>query len=592
MAVACTILYTALGLSAKPYSWQTAPAAAASVYDFRPAGGDAPVAIGPNVAQATVQKLKQEVAPKPLVAKPTARQTAEKLSTVERLRAAKDWRAPRPAVPARPSWAKAKAPANLADVYRVTSAPAKPMSPRPSLADVGRASAQVPSHTFVDPHGAATPPPRAAAAPPADVYQVNTPSKTVAVEKKVDEKKIVVTLTPPAAPEVAPPAEEVVAEAPPATVGDALRQLKTEDVADVVAPPAEEVEAEEVEAEEVEAAPPAAVEEVAPVDEAAPAAEAVVRFEANRASDLEAELAAARAQASAAADEVATVRTALEAKLKASADELEDVRSQLESVKAHRDAKAARVDVLEGLLAKALDQVKAAAKVAKAREATEVTMSAAAATADVVAIAPTPTKTPAARLDDGLAAAAATAGAVALTCAAAVDGALTSGVVDPGSVGAAVAQVREMTDGARFAVEKTAADTTAELYQFKTAATTTAEKTAAATAIARRDWEATVAVEEAKAQRSVDQAWAAARAAKAAAADSSAAKAAAVKEAAKAAVPTAKSTVTSTVDSAKAVASTKVKAAAKAVPKISVSFSEEAPAAKPSLLSRLFRRGA
>ena len=33
-------------------------------------------------------------------------------------------------------------------------------------------------------------------------------------------------------------------------------------------------------------------------------------------------------------------------------------------------------------------------------------------------------------------------------------------------------------------------------------------------------------------------------------------------------------------------------AAAKAVPKISVSFSEEAPAAKPSLLSRLFRRGA
>ena len=213
MAVACTILYTALGLSAKPYSWQTAPAAAASVYDFRPAGGDTPVAIGPNVAQATVQKLKQEVAPKPLVAKPTARQTAEKLSTVERLRAAKDWRAPRPAVPARPSWAKAKAPANLADVYRVTSAPAKPMSPRPSLADVGRASAQVPSHTFVDPHGAATPPPRAAAAPPADVYQVNTPSKTVAVEKKVDEKKIVVTLTPPAAPEVAPPAEEIVAEA-------------------------------------------------------------------------------------------------------------------------------------------------------------------------------------------------------------------------------------------------------------------------------------------------------------------------------------------------------------------------------------------
>ena len=102
MAVACTILYTALGLSAKPYSWQTAPAAAASVYDFRPAGGDTPVAIGPNVAQATVQKLKQEVAPKPLVAKPTARQTAEKLSTVERLRAAKDWRAPRPAVPARP----------------------------------------------------------------------------------------------------------------------------------------------------------------------------------------------------------------------------------------------------------------------------------------------------------------------------------------------------------------------------------------------------------------------------------------------------------------------------------------------------------
>ena len=85
--VACTILYTALGLSAKPYSWQTAPAAAASVYDFRPAGGDTPVAIGPNVAQATVQKLKQEVAPKPLVAKPTARQTAEKLSTVERLRA-------------------------------------------------------------------------------------------------------------------------------------------------------------------------------------------------------------------------------------------------------------------------------------------------------------------------------------------------------------------------------------------------------------------------------------------------------------------------------------------------------------------------
>ena len=279
MAVACTILYTALGLSAKPYSWQTAPAAAASVYDFRPAGGDTPVAIGPNVAQATVQKLKQEVAPKPLVAKPTARQTAEKLSTVERLRAAKDWRAPRPAVPARPSWAKAKAPANLADVYRVTSAPAKPMSPRPSLADVGRASAQVPSHTFVDPHGAATPPPRAAAAPPADVYQVNTPSKTVAVEKKVDEKKIVVTLTPPAAPEVAPPAEEVAAEAPPpATVGDALRQLKVDavEVADVVAPPAEEVEAEE----EEEVAPAAAVEEVVPAAEvaAAPAAEAVVRF--------------------------------------------------------------------------------------------------------------------------------------------------------------------------------------------------------------------------------------------------------------------------------------------------------------------------
>ena len=49
---------------------------------------------------------------------------------------------------------------------------------------------------------------------------MNTPSKTVAVEKKVDEKKIVVTLTPPAAPEVAPPAEEVAAEAP-ATVGDA-----------------------------------------------------------------------------------------------------------------------------------------------------------------------------------------------------------------------------------------------------------------------------------------------------------------------------------------------------------------------------------
>jgi hypothetical protein len=588
MLVACTTLYLTLGLSAKPYSWQTAPAAAASVYDFRPAGGDTPVAIGPNVAQATVQKLKQEVAPKPLVAKPTARQTAEKLSTVERLRAAKDWRAPRPAVPARPSWAKAKAPANLADVYRVTSAPAKPMSPRPSLADVGRASAQVPSHTFVDPHGAATPPPRAAAAPPADVYQVNTPSKTVAVEKKVDEKKIVVTLTPPAAPEVAPPAEEVVAEAPPATVGDALRQLKTEDVADVAAPPAEEVEAEEVEAEEVEAeeveaAPPAAVEEVAPVAEAAPAAEAVVRFEANRASDLEAELAAARAQASAAADEVATVRTALEAKLKASADELEDVRSQLESVKAHRDAKAARVDVLEGLLAKALAQVKAAAKVAKAREATEVTMSAAAATADVVAIAPTPTKTPAARLDDGLAAAAATAGAVALTCAAAVDGALTSGVVDPGSVGAAVAQVREMTDGARFAVEKTAADTSAELYQFKAAATTTAEKTAAATAIARRDWEATVAVEEAKAQRSVDQAWAAARAAKAAAADS-----------AKAAIPTAKAVASEKVI---APAANKVKAAAKAVPKVSVSVAyaadeEAAAAAKPSLLSRLFRRGA
>ena len=582
MAVACTILYTALGLSAKPYSWQTAPAAAASVYDFRPAGGDTPVAIGPNVAQATVQKLKQEVAPKPLVAKPTARQTAEKLSTVERLRAAKDWRAPRPAVPARPSWAKAKAPANLADVYRVTSAPAKPMSPRPSLADVGRASAQVPSHTFVDPHGAATPPPRAAAAPPADVYQVNTPSKTVAVEKKVDEKKIVVTLTPPAAPEVAPPAEEVAAEAPPpATVGDALRQLKVDavEVADVVAPPAEEVEAEE----EEEVAPLAAVEEVVPAAEAAPAAEAVVRFEANRASDLEAELAAARAQASAAADEVATVRTALEAKLKASADELEDVRSQLESVKAHRDAKAARVDVLEGLLAKALDQVKAAAKVAKAREATEVTMSAAAATADVVAIAPTPTKTPAARLDDGLAAAAATAGAVALTCAAAVDGALTSGVVDPGSVGAAVAQVREMTDGARFAVEKTAADTTAELYQFKAAATTTAEKTAAATAIARRDWEATVAVEEAKAQRSVDQAWAAARAAKAAAADS-----------AKAAIPTAKAVASEKVI---APAANKVKAAAKAVPKVSVSVAyaadeEAAPAAKPSLLSRLFRRGA
>ena len=580
MAVACTILYTALGLSAKPYSWQTAPAAAASVYDFRPAGGDTPVAIGPNVAQATVQKLKQEVAPKPLVAKPTARQTAEKLSTVERLRAAKDWRAPRPAVPARPSWAKAKAPANLADVYRVTSAPAKPMSPRPSLADVGRASAQVPSHTFVDPHGAATPPPRAAAAPPADVYQVNTPSKTVAVEKKVDEKKIVVTLTPPAAPEVAPPAEEVAAEAPPpATVGDALRQLKVDavEVADVVAPPAEEVEAEE----EEEVAPLAAVEEVVPAAEAAPAAEAVVRFEANRASDLEAELAAARAQASAAADEVATVRTALEAKLKASADELEDVRSQLESVKAHRDAKAARVDVLEGLLAKALDQVKAAAKVAKAREATEVTMSAA--TADVVAIAPTPTKTPAARLDDGLAAAAATAGAVALTCAAAVDGALTSGVVDPGSVGAAVAQVREMTDGARFAVEKTAADTTAELYQFKAAATTTAEKTAAATAIARRDWEATVAVEEAKAQRSVDQAWAAARAAKAAAADS-----------AKAAIPTAKAVASEKVI---APAANKVKAAAKAVPKVSVSVAyaadEEAAApAKPSLLSRLFRRGA
>ena len=582
MAVACTILYTALGLSAKPYSWQTAPAAAASVYDFRPAGGDTPVAIGPNVAQATVQKLKQEVAPKPLVAKPTARQTAEKLSTVERLRAAKDWRAPRPAVPARPSWAKAKAPANLADVYRVTSAPAKPMSPRPSLADVGRASAQVPSHTFVDPHGAATPPPRAAAAPPADVYQVNTPSKTVAVEKKVDEKKIVVTLTPPAAPEVAPPAEEVAAEAPPpATVGDALRQLKVDavEVADVVAPPAEEVEAEE----EEEVAPLAAVEEVVPAAEAAPAAEAVVRFEANRASDLEAELAAARAQASAAADEVATVRTALEAKLKASADELEDVRSQLESVKAHRDAKAARVDVLEGLLAKALDQVKAAAKVAKAREATEVTMSAAAATADVVAIAPTPTKTPAARLDDGLAAAAATAGAVALTCAAAVDGALTSGVVDPGSVGAAVAQVREMTDGARFAVEKTAADTSAELYQFKAAATTTAEKTAAATAIARRDWEATVAVEEAKAQRSVDQAWAAARAAKAAAADS-----------AKAAIPTAKAVASEKVI---APAANKVKAAAKAVPKVSVSVAyaadeEAAPAAKPSLLSRLFRRGA
>ena len=575
--VACTILYTALGLSAKPYSWQTAPAAAASVYDFRPAGGDTPVAIGPNVAQATVQKLKQEVAPTPLVAKPTARQTAEKLSTVERLRAAKDWRAPRPAVPARPSWAKAKAPANLADVYRVTSAPAKPMSPRPSLADVGRASAQVPSHTFVDPHGAATPPPRAAAAPPADVYQVNTPSKTVAVEKKVDEKKIVVTLTPPAAPEVAPPAEEEVAAEAPATVGDALRQLKTEDVADVVAPPAEEVEA-----EEEEEVAPAAVEEVVPAAEAAPAAEAVVRFEANRASDLEAELAAARAQASAAADEVATVRTALEAKLKASADELEDVRSQLESVKAHRDAKAARVDVLEGLLAKALAQVKAAAKVAKAREATEVTMSAAAATADVVAIAPTPTKTPAARLDDGLAAAAATAGAVALTCAAAVDGALTSGVVDPGSVGAAVAQVREMTDGARFAVEKTAADTTAELYQFKAAATTTAEKTAAATAIARRDWEATVAVEEAKAQRSVDQAWAAARAAKAAAADS-----------AKAAIPTAKAVASEKVI---APAANKVKAAAKAVPKVSVSVAyaadEEVAAAKPSLLSRLFRRGA
>ena len=155
--------------------------------------------------------------------------------------------------------------------------------------------------------------------------------------------------------------------------------------------------------------------------------------------------------------------------------------------------------------------------------------------------------------------------------------------MDPGSVGAAVAQVREMTDGARFAVEKTAADTSAELYQFKAAATTTAEKTAAATAIARRDWEATVAVEEAKAQRSVDQAWAAARAAKAAAADS-----------AKAAIPTAKAVAAEKVI---APAANKVKAAGKAVPKVSVSVAyaadEEAAApAKPSLLSRLFRRGA
>ena len=73
------------------------------------------------------------------------------------------------------------------------------MSPRPSLADVGRASAQVAVAQLCRRARRRERGARAAAAPPADVYQVNTPSKTVAVEKKVDEKKIVVTLTPPAA---------------------------------------------------------------------------------------------------------------------------------------------------------------------------------------------------------------------------------------------------------------------------------------------------------------------------------------------------------------------------------------------------------